>query len=319
MFSRLAAALCGLVAFATPAAAQTWPTGPVRLIVSTGAGAAPDVIARIVGDALQRRWGQQVIVANHPGAAGALAMKIAGTAPPDGSTLLFGLSSNFVALPEIAETFPYDLVRDFAPVGFVVEQPIAFSAAPSLGASTLPQFIDYVKKRPNQINAAVLSHGGISHLAAEWVNTAGGLDMTMVHYPGAPQGLNDLMGGRVHAISDGLPSLAGAIDGGALKLLAVGSERRLSNMPNVPTIAEALPGVYARGFFAIMATPGTPEAITKKASEDLNAVMREPSMIKKLEEIASYTNPMSPAELLAYVKREREMWRPVIEKVGMKK
>jgi tripartite-type tricarboxylate transporter receptor subunit TctC len=151
------------------------------------------------------------------------------------------------------------------------------------------------------------------------VNTAAGLDMTMVHYPGAPQGLNDLMGGRVHAISDGLPSLAGAIDGGTLKLLAVGSERRLSNMPNVPTIAEALPGVYARGFFAIMATPGTPEAITKKASEDLNAVMREPAMIKKLEEIASYTNPMSPAELLAYVKREREMWRPVIEKVGMKK
>jgi tripartite-type tricarboxylate transporter receptor subunit TctC len=119
------------------ALAQSYPTAPVKLIVTTGAGGAPDVIARIVAEGLSKRWNQQVFVTNHPGAAGSIGMKVAGSSPPDGYTLLFGLSSSFVALPEIAKTFPYDLVRDFVSIGFVCEPPLALAVTPAIGVNTL--------------------------------------------------------------------------------------------------------------------------------------------------------------------------------------
>jgi tripartite-type tricarboxylate transporter receptor subunit TctC len=205
-----------------PASAQTFPKAPVKLIVTTGAGGAPDVIARIVAEGLSRHWGQQVFVTNHPGAAGSIGMKVAGASPPDGYTLLFALSSSFVALPEIAKDYPYDLVRDFVSIGFVCEQPMAIAVPPSLGVNTLGELIGYVKKRPGEINVAVLSRGGIPHLAAEWIKLAAGLEWTSINYPGTPAGLSDVMGGRVQVIMDGLPSLAGAINGGQLRLVAVG-------------------------------------------------------------------------------------------------
>ena len=310
------AALMALAA-AVPAAAQSYPNAPVKLIVTTGAGGAPDVIARIVAEGLSRQWNQQVFVSNHPGAAGSIGMKVAGTSPPDGYTLLFALSSSFVALPEIAKGFPYDLVRDFVSIGFVCEQPMAVAVPTKLGINTLAELIDYAKKRPGQVNVAVLSRGGIPHLLSEWIKLAAGLEWTSINYPGTPAGLADVMGGRVQVIMDGLPSLAGAINGGELKLLAVGATKRLPNRPQTPTIAETLPGIpRALGFFALMAPPGTPEPIAKKISDDLRAVLSEPETRKRFEDIASYINPMTPTELRAYIQTEQTLWKPVIEQIA---
>jgi tripartite-type tricarboxylate transporter receptor subunit TctC len=301
----------------SPAFAQNYPSAPVKLIVTTGAGGAPDVIARIVAEGLSRRWSQQVFVANHPGAAGSIGMKVAGTAPPDGYTLLFALSSSFVALPEIAKDYPYDLVRDFVSIGFVCEQPVAVAAPSKLGVSTLGELIDYVKKRPGQINVAVLSRGGIPHLTSEWIKVAAGLDWTSINYPGTPAGLSDVMGGRVQVIMDGLPSLAGSISGEHLKLLAIGSAKRLPNRPDTPTIAETLPAIpRAVGFFALMGPPGTPEPLARKVSDDLRAVLDEDATKKRFEDIASYINPMTPAELLTYIRGEQALWKPVIEQIN---
>ncbi len=298
------------------ALANDYPTRSVRLIVTTGAGSSPDVIARIVAEGLSRRWGQQVFVTNHPGAAGSIGMKVAGTSPPDGYTLLFALSSTFVALPEIAKDYPYDLVRDFVSIGFVCEQPMAIAVPASLGMSTLGELIEYVKKRPGQINVAVLSRGGIPHLTAEWIKLAAGLEWTSINYPGTPAGLSDVVGGRVQVIIDGLPSLAGTISGGQLKLLAVGSAKHLPNRPDIPTIAETLPAIpRALGFFALMGPPGTPEQIAKKISDDLRAVLSEEATKKSFEDIASYVDPMSPAELLAFIRAEQTLWKPVIEQI----
>jgi tripartite-type tricarboxylate transporter receptor subunit TctC len=315
----LAAILAGVLASAGGGAslAQSYPAAPVKLIVTTGAGGAPDVIARIVAEGLSRRWGQQVFVSNHPGAAGSIGMKVAGSAPADGYTLLFALSSSFVALPEIAKDYPYDLVRDFISIGFVCEQPMAVAVPPKLGVNTLAELIEYVKKRPGEINVAVLSRGGIPHLTSEWIKLAAGLEWTSINYPGTPAGLSDVLGGRVQVIMDGLPSLAGAINGGELKLLAVGSAKRLSNRPDTPTIAETLPTIpRALGFFALMGPPGTPEPIASKVSEDLRAVLSEPATIKRFEDVASYINPMSPAELLTYVRTEQALWKPVIDRIS---
>lgn len=317
--STLAIVMTGMLAFGghSAAVAQSYPTAPVKLIVTTGAGGAPDVIARIVAEGLSHRWGQQVFVANHPGAAGSIGMKVAGSAPADGYTLLFALSSSFVALPEIAKDYPYDLVRDFVSIGFVCEQPMAIAVPPSLGVNTLAELIDYVKKRPGEINVAVLSRGGIPHLTSEWIKLAAGLDWTSINYPGTPAGLSDVMGGRVQVIMDGLPSLAGSITGGTLKLLAVGSARRLPNRPDTPTIAETLPAIpRALGFFALMGPPGTPAPIATKISDDLRAVLNDPATKKRFEDIASYVNPMSGAELLAYIRTEQALWKPVIEQIS---
>ncbi len=297
--------------------AQSFPTAPVKLIVTTGAGGGPDVIARLLAEGLARHWNQQVFVTNHPGAAGSIGMKVAGTSPADGYTLLFGLSSSFVALPEIAKGFPYDLVRDFVSIGYVCEQPMAIAVPPSLGVNTLGELIEYVKKRPGAINVAVLSRGGIPHLTSEWIKQAAGLDWTSVNYPGTPAGLSDVMGGRVQVIMDGLPSLAGAISGGQLKLIAVGSAKRLPNRPETPTIAETLPAIpRALGWFALMGPPGTPEPVAKKISDDLRTVLSEPAMKKRFEDVASYVNPMSSDELLAYIRTEQALWKPVIEKIA---
>ena len=308
------------LAIAAPVVAQqNFPNQPVKMIVTTGAGGAPDVIARIVAEGLSRHWGQQVFVTNHPGAAGSIGMKVAGSAPPDGYTLMHALSSSFVALPEVASGFPYDLVRDFVSIGFICEQPMAFAVPPELGINTMQEFIDYVKKRPGQVNVAVLSRGGIPHLLSEWIKMEAKLDMTSINYPGTPAGLSDVMGGRVQAISDGLPSLAGAINGGKLKLLAVGAQQRLPNFPDTPTISETLPNIKrALGWFALMAPPGTPQPIAQKISDDLKIVLAQPELKQKFQDIASYTRPMNPAELLAYVREEQALWKPVIEQIGMK-
>jgi tripartite-type tricarboxylate transporter receptor subunit TctC len=319
---RIAIGLAAVVAlFTEPGLGQTqnYPNSPVKMIVTTGAGSAPDVIARIVAEELSKHWKQQVFVTNHPGAAGSIGMKVAGTSPPDGYTLLHALSSSFVALPEIAANYPYDLVRDFVSIGFICEQPMAIAVPPELGVNTLGEFIEYVRKRPGQINVAVLSRGGIPHLLAEWIKLAANLDMTSINYPGTPQGLTDVMGGRVQAIMDGLPSLAGSIAGGKLKLIAVGSAQRLPNFPNTPTVAETLPQIKrALGWFALMAPPGTPDVIARKVSDDLRIVLNQQELKEKFQDIASYPRPMSPAELRDYIHEEQELWKPVIAEIGMK-
>jgi tripartite-type tricarboxylate transporter receptor subunit TctC len=244
-------------------------------------------------------------------------MKVAGSSPPDGYTLLFALSSSFVALPEIAKGFPYDLVRDFVSIGFVCEQPMAIAVPASLGVDTLGELTAYVKARPGQVNVAVLSRGGIPHLLSEWIKLAAGLEWTSVNYPGTPAGLSDVMGGRVQVIMDGLPSLAGAISGGQLKLIAVGSAKRLPNRPETPIIAETLPGIpRALGWFALMGPPGTPQPVARKISDDLRTVLSDPALKTRFEEIASYVNPMSPSELQSYIRTEQALWKPVIEQIA---
>lgn len=316
--TRTLAAVLALWAIATGALAQAYPAGPVKLIVTTGAGSGPDVIGRIIADHLSRRWNNQVFVVNHPGAAGSIGMKAAGTSPPDGYTLLFAQSSTFVALPEIQASFPFDLLRDFVPIGFVGEQPIAMAVQPTLGVSTLAEFIALAKQKPGELNIAVLSRGGIPHLTAEWLKIATGTSMTAINYSGAPQAIADVIGGRVQAVFDGLPSLLGNVNGGTLKLIAIGSAERLANFPSVPAAIETVPGFKARGFFALMAPPRTPDPIAAKVSADLRAVLGDPALQARYREIATYGRAMTPGELVAYVREEQRLWKPVIESIGMK-
>jgi tripartite-type tricarboxylate transporter receptor subunit TctC len=312
------ALLATTLAFAAmgPAAkAEDYPTRPVRIIVSTPAGNGPDVIGRIVADHLARLWGQQVVILNQPGAAGAIAMRAAGTSAPDGYTLLLSLFSNYITLPEWK--LPFDAARDFVPIGFVSEQPMLVGVTPLLGVNSLPELIALAKKRPGEINVGVgAPRGFLPHLTAEWLRKASGTDMTIVHYPGAAQVVTDLIAGRVHVAIENLSVFEGAIAGGTLKPLAVASDRRWPTLPELATAAETLPGFVAMGWFALIAPPGTPQAIARKISDDLRTVLGRPELKQRFLELGSYTHPMTPNELTAFIRSQQELWRPIVSEVA---
>ena len=194
---------------------------------------------------------------NQPGAGGALRIRASGSDPPDGATLYIALASNVVALPEMQASLPFDVARDFVPIGYIGEHPMVIAGSPTLGVSTLPELIALAKKRKGELNIAAGNRGSILHFSAEWLRSASGIDVTLVHYPGAPQALTDVLGGRVHAMVDALSGLAGTISGGSIKALAVASEQRLPTHRGLPTVAETLPGFMAMGWFALMAPPKT--------------------------------------------------------------
>ena len=301
-----------LVSAAGMARAQGFPTGPVQIVTSVGPGAAPDVITRLLAEHLTRLWGQQVIVLNRPGGAGAVAIKAVAPAAPDGHTLYMSLASNFIALPELQTNFPVDVVRDFVPIGFVGEHPLVIAAAPSLGVNTLPELIALLKSKPGELNIAAGNRGSIIHLAAEWLRTATGTKFTIVHYQGGAQALPDILGGRVQAAFDAIPSMRGPIDSGQVKPLAVTSKKRLVNFPQIPAVDETIPGYEAMGWMALMAPPGTPQAIAQKISDDIRTVQAQPELKKRVEDLGNYTRPTSPTELTAFIREQVQIWRPVI-------
>jgi tripartite-type tricarboxylate transporter receptor subunit TctC len=226
-------------------------------------------------------------------------------------------SSAFVTLPGLQSNLPLEVPRDFVPVGFVGEQPFFISVASSLGVATLSEFIALAKKRPGEISYAATGRGTLSHLAGEALQQRTGIKLLMVPYlGGTAQALNDVMVGRVPMVIDGYPPLAGALQAGAIKALAVGSTARLPDFPGVPTAAETLPDFKVSGWLALVAPVGTPEDIVRKLSEDLRAAVTDPATKAKLETTGNYPHPMTPAELVAFIHAEQQMWKPVLEQIA---
>ena len=262
-------------------------------------------------------WGRQVVALNHPGAGGAVAARTAAQAAPDGYTLYMPASSAFVTLPGLQANLPLEVPRDFVPVGFVGEQPFFLSVATTLGVTTLPEFIALAKKRPGEISYAATGRGTLSHLSGEALQERAGIKLLMVPYlGGTAQALNDVISGRVPMVIDGYPPLAGVLQSGAVKALAIGSTQRLSDFPDLPTAAETLPGFNARGWLALVAPVGTPDAIVQKLSEDLRTAVRDPATKSKLETTGNYPHPMTPAELLTFIHDEQKMWKPLLEQIA---
>ena len=237
---------------------------------------------------------------------------------PDGYTLYFAISSNFVSLPILQPDLRHDVGRDFVPIGFVGEQPMVIATAPSLRVNSLSELIALSKKRQGEINCAVLRRLTIPHLAAELLRSASGADLTVVNYPATSAGLNDLLGGRVQVIIDGMASLAGMIKAGSVTVLATMSTQRLPNFPDLPTVAETLPGVRAIGWNALMGPPGTPDMIARNVSEKLGVALGQPDLQQRFEDLATFVRPMSPTELSDFIRGEQELWKPVLARANAK-
>ncbi len=308
-------AVCGITAI--PAQAQDYPTHPVRLISDSAPGSAIDVTMRIIADALSRVWGQQAIMVNTPGAGGAIAARTAATAAPDGYTLGMVAFSAFVAVPGSADNLPIQVPRDFKSVGYLGGAPMFITAGPWLGVTTLPELIALAKKRPGELAYGTNGQGRLTHLTGELLQSRADIKLLMVPYAGGTaQVLNDIMGKRIPLVFEAYSGLAGAIQAGTVRPLAVASDKRLAEFPDLPTVAETLPGFEAAGWQVLVAPAGTPDAIVKKANADLIKAMSDPEARKRLAGLGRDNRQMSPAETLAFIQSEQKKWAPIVAQIA---
>jgi tripartite-type tricarboxylate transporter receptor subunit TctC len=300
-------------------AQDAWPTRPVTIITPAAAGNSPDVATRFVADRLAQMWKQQVVILNRPGAGGLIAAQAAAGVTPDGYTLYMTQASTYTVLPIVqGDKMPLDLNKAFAPIGLVGEQPIALSVSPALAdVKTVPDLIAKIRATRGGLLFAATNRGGQSHLTGELFMRRAQVQMTFVHAPGAAQSINDVAAGRIPILFEGLAGIAGAAQGGLVKPLAVGSAKRLPNYPDLPTIAETLPGFQSQGWIALMAPAGTPAPIIAKVNADLKVVLSDPQVQEMFARIGTYPHYLTPAETGAYLLAEEQTWWPLVKEVGV--
>src|SRR5580704_5822153 len=315
--------LLTLWVLAVPAAATAqaqagrYPERPVTIICDAAPGATPDVDTRFVAEGLGRIWGQQVVVVNRSGANGSIAARSASEAAPDGYTLFMPALSTFVALLTVAPNLPLKLPRDFLPIGFTADNPMFVAVTPGLGVTTLPQLISLAKQQPGKVSIAVTGIGRLTHLTGELLQERAGINLLSVPYTAGPApALGDVATGRVSMIIEGYSGIAGAVNAGTVKLIAVASPQRLPQFPDLPTVAETVPDFTATGWQVLVAPVGTPDPIIRKVSDDLVKVVTDADFKARLGKIGSYSRPMPPAETLAFVQKEQRMWLPVLERIA---
>jgi len=301
----------------TAVAQQTasYPTKPVSIIIGAAIGNSPDVATRVVADALTQLWGQQVVVFNRPGAGGLIAGQAAAVSEKDGYTLYVAQASTYTVLPITQPKLPFDLDKDFVPISLIGEQPIAISVSPSLGVNSLRELMDRVRATPGGMLFAASNRGGQSHLTGELLKAKTGLALTFVHASGASTSINDVSTGRIPIMFEGIAAINGAVQGGMLKALAIAAPKRLPNLPELPAVAETVPGFESKGWQALMAPAGVPDSIIEKINADLRTVLSQPEVIKKFETLGTYPHPMSPRETSAFLRAERDLWWPIVRKI----
>jgi tripartite-type tricarboxylate transporter receptor subunit TctC len=315
MFSRLVSII---LAFATagawPALADDYPNRPIKVISDSAPGSAVDVTFRMVMDRLGPVLGQQIVPVDQPGAGGAIAAHAASESIPDGYTLFAPALSLFISLPGKAENLPLILPRDFLPVGSLAQLSVFICASLQSGIKTLPDLIARAKQRPGEISFAATGIGRITHLTGLLLENKAGIKLAAVPYTGGPAAaLTDVIGGRVPLIIEGYSGLAGAIQAHTINVLAVTSAHRLPDFPDLPTVAETLPGFAAGGWQGIVTPLGTPAAAIQKINEGLRKVLSEPDLAKQLALRGAYVDPMSPSEVSTFINAQQEQWRPILE------
>ena len=289
-------AIASALLISAPSQAQVrpYPNKPVTIISDSAAGSTPDAMLRLIADRLSQIWDQPILAVNHPGANGNIASRIAADSPPDGYTLYMPVISSFVALPGPAPNVPIRLPQDFTAIGFAGENPLFVVASPSLGISKISDLIAQAKARPGAISCAVTGIGRLSHLTVELLQRRTGIKLLTIPYPGGPaQAVSDVVSGRVGLFIEGYSAIAGTIQSGSVKAIAVGSEDPLAEFPALPTIAETIPGFSATGWQVLVAPVGTPQQIIDKISEDLRKVVTDPNFKKTIASRGSCTRAMS--------------------------
>ena len=322
MFRRKAMALMafGLCALAAPfhaSSALDYPTRPVRFIVGYPAGGSTDIIARLIGQRLSERLGQQFVVENKPGAGNNIGTETVVRADPDGYTVLLVNPANFINT-SLYTNLSFNFLKDIAPVAAFLRVPNVMTVPKDLPAKTVAEFIAYVKANPGKVNLASSGNGTSVHLSGEMFMAMTGAKMLHVAYKGAAPATTDLLSNRVQVMFDNMPSIIGHIRGGELRALAVTTTQRSSQLPDVPTVAETVPGYEASALFGMGAPAKTPPEVIAKLNHEINEVLAEPEVRKRLVELGGEPLIASPKDFGDMIKAETDKWEKVVKYADIK-
>jgi tripartite-type tricarboxylate transporter receptor subunit TctC len=313
----LASGLAALVAPAGSAAAPDYPTRPVRFVVGYPAGGATDILARLIGQRLSERLGQQFVIENKPGAGNNIGTETVVNAAPDGYTVLLVNPANFINASLYAN-LNFNFIRDIAPVASFNRVPNVMTVAPGVPAKTVAEFIAYVKANPGKVNLASSGNGTSVHLSGELFMAMSGAQMVHIPYKGAAPAITDLLGDRVQVMFDNMPSIIGHLGSGGLRALAVTTAQRSPQLPDVPTVAETVPGYEASALFGMGAPAKTPPEIIGRLNREINAVLAEPDVKKRLTELGGEPLIATPQAFGAMIAAETEKWAKVVKSAGLR-
>jgi len=311
------AAVLAAPAYSHHAFAQAYPARPVRFVVPFPAGGTTDILARILGQSLSERLGQQVVIENRPGGGTNIAVQHVVNAPADGYTLLMTLATNTIN-PWLYKSLPFDFKRDIAPVSGLAELPLVLVINRDLPAKTISEFVAHAKASAGKVAFASFGARTISHLAIELIKTATGIEFVHVPYPGGAPMLNDMIGGRIQAGVDALPNSLPHIRSAAVRALAVLSKARTPVLPDVPAIGEALPGFEVSPWVGVGVPKDTPGAIVARLNRDINASLSEAALKSRYADIGAAPLILTQTEAVVRIVNDTEKWGKVVQAAGIK-
>jgi tripartite-type tricarboxylate transporter receptor subunit TctC len=316
-FLRLGAGALAAPMVARHALAQTYPSRPLRFVVGFPAGGGADIVSRIVTQWLAERLGQPIVVENRPGASSNLSIQAVVNAPPDGHTLLFVAASAAVNM-SLFDNLTFDLLRDIAPVSGLIDFPLVLEANPALPPKTVAELIAYAKARPGELSLASFGAGSTSHVAGELFKMMAGVDIVHVPYRGGAAMVADLIGGQVQLAIDVMTGSLAHIRLGRLRPIAVLGKARSEYMPEVPSMAETVPGYEANSWCGVGVPRGTPREIVERLNREINAGLRDPALKARLANVATTPILFTPDEFGAYMAAEVVKWAKVVRAANIK-
>jgi tripartite-type tricarboxylate transporter receptor subunit TctC len=316
-FLHLAAGAAALPALSRVACAQAYPSRPVHIIVGFAAGGGIDITARLVGQSLSERLGQQFIVENRPGAGSNIATAAVVNAPADGYTLLL-VSTAHAINATLYDNLSFNFIRDIVPVASVTRQPQVMVVNPSLPPKTVPEFIAYAKSNPDKINMASGGKGTASHVSGELFKIMTGVDMVHVPYRGAAPALNDLIGGQVQVVFENMLSAIEYIKSGTLRALAVTTTSRSEALPDIPTMGDYVPGYDASTWFGVGVPKNTPVEIIDRLNKEINAGLADPKLKARFTDLGSTPFASTPSDFAKLIIEETDKWGKVVRAAKLK-
>ncbi len=305
--------------FLGAAGAQNYPSKPIRLLVPFAPGGSSTLVARFMSEEMAKALGTSFIIENKPGGGGNIAMQEVARAAPDGYTLIIGHVGSLAMNPYMYERLPYDVDKDFAPVSLLAVVPNIFVVYHEVPAKDLREFVALAKAKPGQINYGSAGNGSAGHLAMEYLKQVSGMELQHVPYKGTGPNVTDLIAGRTQATSAGTPPLLPHVKSGKLRVIAVGTSKRLHSIPDVPTVAEqGYPGFETSQWYGLNAPAGTPEPIVRRLAEEAAKAAQSPLVLERFKPDDAEAVGSTPKEYAAFIKKEQERWSKVVRAANVK-
>ena len=308
---RVFLAAVALAAVAT-ASAQDYPSRPLRFYVGFAPGGSTDIVSRLLAQRLQERLGQPVVVEQKVGATGVIAQDAVAKGAPDGYTLVL-LTGGHPTSAVMMKSLPYDPVKDFGMISIVTQYPMAISVLPDSQVKSLADLIARAKAAPGKVSFSSAGVGSLHHLLGEWLNIEAGTEMIHVPFKGAAPAFTELLAGRIDVMIETMTFSSVQIKSGRMRPLALSTASRSPGFPDVPTIAETLPGIEAQSWLGIVTSPGTPQPVIDRLNRELRAILAEPAVQQRLADLGGEAYPTSPEEMRARIAREIARWARVVE------